>query len=66
MTLPFTLAVKWIVGSTINTSLKDVRVFEGLSEDRGKRGTDDGIMYSSQESNAAVQRELTQSNLQNS
>lgn len=48
MTLPFTLAVKWIVGSTINTSLKDVRVFEGLSGDRGKRGTDDGIMYNSQ------------------
>lgn len=36
MTLPFTLAVKWIVGSTINTSLKDVQVFEGLMKTGGR------------------------------
>lgn len=36
MTLPFTLGIKWIVGSSINTSLKDVQVFEWLFEDRGR------------------------------
>lgn len=32
MTLPFTLGIKWIVGSSINTSLKDVQVIEQLFE----------------------------------
>lgn len=37
MTPPFTLGIKWIVGSSINTLLKDVHIFGLLFEDG--RGT---------------------------
>lgn len=42
MTLPFTLGIKWIVASSINTSLKDVQVSEWLFEAREE---DDVIIY---------------------